>query len=138
MHKWYVARNKIKSLIGYIRLDKQDRAEKEFKEIISEDSKITKEVTRAIYDLGEVFEVKKASSYINKINSTLRRNPKNIFLRLIRQEIAYNSYEYNEKDLLEINKKDLELFPDEPNFINFKGLILWNLDKHDSAIKYID
>jgi tetratricopeptide (TPR) repeat protein len=68
----------------------------------------------------------------------LHKKPKNILLRLIRQEIAYNSPDYDEKDLIEINKKDLEIFPEDPNLMHFKGLILWNLDEHDRAIRYID
>ena len=60
MIKWHVTRNRLESLTEYIRLEKFDRAEKEFKQILSDDSEITKEVIRAIYEFGEVFAVRKA------------------------------------------------------------------------------
>jgi len=110
MNEWYVTRNNLNQLTEYIRLE-NDRAEKEFKKILSEDFEINKEVVRAIYELGEIFAVRKAEPYINRINQALHKKPKNILLRLIRQEIAYNSDEYDIKDLIEINKKDLEEFP---------------------------
>lgn len=108
-----------------------------FLKIIGDDSEITKEVMRAIYELGEIFAVRKAGYYVSKINNILRKNPKNVLLRLIRQEIVFNSREYDEKDLLKINDKDLEFFPENPHFINFKGLIYLELDDPEKALKYI-
>lgn len=134
----YLTRNLVESFLENIRLEKRSKIQKDFEEILSKDWTLGKEAIRKIYELGEIFETKEARSYVNQINKILYKKPKNLFLRVIRQEIAYNSDEYEIEDLIRINNKDLEIFPESPYLINFKGLIFWNLDEYDKAIRYID
>lgn len=48
----------------------------------------------------------------------------------------YNSEMYKTDDWIKINDDDLRIYPNDPEFINFRGLIHFEKDEYDDALKY--
>lgn len=98
---------------------------------------VTKNICRKIYEIGEAFSTLNARVYVDIINRLLKEK-NNFLLRLIRQEIMYYSNEYDEEELFEVNNIDLKKFPNNPHFLNFKGLIYLEKEEFENSLKYIN
>ncbi|MAG08273.1 hypothetical protein CMO89_02275 [Candidatus Woesearchaeota archaeon] len=125
--------------IKLIRLDKNKEARQEFSKLLKfKIQKLeTKAAIRKIYELGEASYFTDAHYYIQTINNYLK-NSESYLLRLIRQEIMYSSEDYDTKELFIVNKLDLEKSPNDPEFLNFRGLIYLDKGEFEKAIKNID
>ncbi len=127
------------NFIKQIRLKDSIKAEEIFKKVLLLDCKITQNISRKIYELGEIFIFAEGMRYVTAINFILKTNKKNLFLRLIRQEIIYYSEgEYDFKDMFDINTKDLEIFPDNPHLLNFRSLVYLEQDEIQKALSIIN
>ncbi|MCK4590040.1 MAG: hypothetical protein KAT77_06350 [Nanoarchaeota archaeon] len=123
-------------LIRSIRTNNLPHSKKIFSEIIKFEGKITKEITRKVYELGEIFEYSDGSYFVETINESLKKR-ENYLLRLIRQEIMYNSEDYSWKDRFKANQSDLKKYPQNSEFLNYKGLLYWDDNDLDKALRYL-
>jgi len=135
--KYHEVEKLIDSFMKNVRLNDTKEAKNILKKLLRVDCKIDKHIARKIYELGEIFFIFEANPYIILINKVLEKR-NNLFLRLIRQEIMYNSNEYDSEELFKINKIDLEKFPNNSHLLNFRGLIYFDNEKYEKALKYIN
>ncbi|MDP7141419.1 MAG: hypothetical protein QF506_03590 [Candidatus Woesearchaeota archaeon] len=130
----------LRSVMSSIRLNDVVKIRKEFSKLLKiEKINLNQPAIRDIYKLGEVFSLINSYYYIKIINSYIKNKKTNYLLRLIRQEIMYNnSKQYDREELFIINEKDLKEFPNDPEFLNFKGLFYLDKGEYEKAIRYID
>lgn len=130
-------------LIKYLRKRDIKKAKDLFYQLIEQNSDVnlTPEMILQIYDLGEVFRIfKEPLFFISEIDKALRKKSTKL-LYLIKIEIMYNLYEDKKdilEDILKITDEALQIFPDYPEFLNDKSLILGDLGKKEPALHYIN
>ena len=122
-------------LIKSLRTNDTEKSKRLFLNLIKEEIVLTQKITRKIYELGEVFSYIAPEYYVKVLNNKLKQQ-NSYLIRLLRQEIIYNS-DYSIQQLFRINQKDLENFSNDPEFIHFKGMIYWDDGELEEAIKYI-
>ena len=119
-----------------IRLESTNSAKKTFV-LLLENIDVTPRNIHKIYDVCEVFQYFEPDIYVEMINDYLEKK-ESYFLRLIRQEMMYNSENYNIDDLEDINKDDLKKYSDNPEFLNFRGVIYLEQEEYNQSLKYFN
>ncbi len=134
-------RRVLNSIIKNIRLGNEEQAKKEFIKLLKSELPFNNRLILKTYELGELFIYLTDTEphyYVEAITDFLKKEKKSYLLRLIRQEIMYNADLYGIKDLVGINIADLKTFPEDGEFLNFRGLIHSEKGQFEESINHFN